>query len=133
MSYRVIALAQTPPDVGSFWIHRLGGRICKVVGNRITVDGGGKHIQLVEFKYRRTARGLGRNRSTPTQTMPLEQWRDLFTTQAPTDGPDTLSEGLEALEAGLCPKCNQLMRGKLELDGQTLAMPCRHVLRSEKR
>lgn len=70
------------PDVGSLWVHRSGGRICKVIGHRTTTDNG-KRVPIVEFKYQRTAGGMGRSRTTPIQTMPLATWRELFTKQAP--------------------------------------------------
>ncbi len=74
-----------PPDVGTLWIHRLGGRICKVVGVRSIQEQDGIHF-LVEFQYRRTAghptTGGLRHKRHPTQTMQFAQWRGLFTKRA---------------------------------------------------
>ncbi len=45
----------------------------------------------------------------------------------------SMTKALEALAGGRCPKCNEDIRGELELDGSVLAMPCRHVLRSTRK
>lgn len=73
------------PDVGTRWIHCKTGRVCKVVGQRqfqnpITSKLAGTIVRLVEFKYQRQSGGTHtRTRPQPMQTMPLEQWRELFT------------------------------------------------------
>lgn len=73
---RIVPIA---PGIGSRWIHRRGGRVIKVVGFRALASG----LNLVEYKYRRTAGGgVGFNRSTPTQSMELGEWRSLFTKEA---------------------------------------------------
>lgn len=73
----------TEPDVGTKWAHCRGGRVCKVVGNRITHDKHNNTVRLVEYRYVRTAGGMGQNRTTPTQTMELSAWRGLFTKSVP--------------------------------------------------
>lgn len=72
-----IARTTTAPDVGSTWKHRRGGRTVRVVGNRID-DVDGRRVQLVEYRYNQGVGGMGRSRSTPTQTMELTLWADLF-------------------------------------------------------
>jgi hypothetical protein len=51
----------------------------------------------------------------------------------PAQTPGSMSRNLDALLGNRCPTCDVPLRGELELDGKTLAMPCRHVLRSEKK
>lgn len=68
------------PDVGSRWIHRHNGRICKVECIRSVQYPKQTHpLHLVEFKYHRPDGGTHtRIRPQPMQTMQLDQWRDLF-------------------------------------------------------
>lgn len=46
--------------------------------------------------------------------------------------PGSLSRALNSLTAGRCPTCDTPIRGELEVEGRVHAMPCKHILRSEK-
>ncbi len=51
---------------------------------------------------------------------------------APQHAAGSMTKALDALAGGHCPKCNEPVRGEVELDGGTYAMPCRHIIRSAK-
>lgn len=46
--------------------------------------------------------------------------------------PGRMGKMLSKLLDGICPTCGEAIRGELELDGQVIAMPCRHVIRSAR-
>jgi len=65
-----------------------------------------------------------------TGTKPCEH-RDVPEPPAPQQ-PGSLTTRLNALLLGLCPTCEEPVRGEAEIDGNVYAMPCEHVLRSAK-
>ena len=42
-----------------------------------------------------------------------------------------MARALARLQAGRCPKCDKLIAGEMEFNGAILALPCRHVLRTD--
>lgn len=73
--------AMMQPAIKSRWIHKDCKRECVVTDVRPIAGGG----FVVDYHYRRTASTakLARTRRTPSQTMPLEAWRAIFTKEAP--------------------------------------------------
>lgn len=68
-----------PPAPGSKWRHKRDrGRICQVVRVRDSDGGINSASLIVDYKYVRTVGGMGSNRTTPVQSMPLELWRRIF-------------------------------------------------------
>lgn len=43
-----------------------------------------------------------------------------------------MAKGLVAFLGGRCPKCNVPIAAEMEFNESILALPCRHVIRSEK-
>lgn len=78
-------VGMTAPAVRSRWIHKGCKRTCIVLKvHERTGARAGEVTALIDFHYIRTAgtTGLMPTRRTPTQTMPLTEWLQVFTKEA---------------------------------------------------
>ena len=70
------------PAPGSRWLHRRDKRVVQVV-RIVNTAIHGEVQQSVDYRYERTVGGMGRDRTTPVQSMALETWRGIFNQPAP--------------------------------------------------
>lgn len=70
----------TQPAPGSRWAHKRDRRVVVVVRVIPSPTPGG---EFIAYRFERTAGGMGRDRSTPIQSMGIEIWRSIFTRPAP--------------------------------------------------
>jgi hypothetical protein len=52
---------------------------------------------------------------------------------APSSEVGEMAKALAAIMSRRCPKCEQVIEAEMEFNDSILAMPCRHVIRSEKK